>query len=303
MPARTVVSLAHDTLREVRGQATYYDARKAIENALNWIDAQTNWEFLHKESLINVEPPYSTGTVSVTAGTTAVTGSATVWSASWAYKTIKLANRQLPYAVASFGSATALTLGSALSGSANITAGTYQIYQRRYALPTDCEPGRDLFIRGPQTTGSRGGGVIPKKGRLTFDRLADPFFQSGPPMIYSDDAYDETANVATIALYPFPTVSGEYFLNYYKKLTIPLADAARIMIPEAFEMAVIKLAAAELKQRNNNQGWLALHQQGQEMVRSLFLRFGASPAYENLANESSGGPADMFAADSLLYTR
>ncbi|MGH9845207.1 MAG: hypothetical protein ACREEM_41350 [Blastocatellia bacterium] len=302
--ARTILSLSHDVLREVRGQATYYEARKAVENALNWIDALTNWEFLHKEGLINVEPTYSTGTVAVTAGATAVTGTGTVWSASWSYRAIKFADRQLPYLIASIGSATALTLASPLSGSVNITAGSYQIYQRRYALPTDCEMGRDLFIRGPRMTGTRGDGIIPKKGRLEFDREADPFFQSGPPRIYSDDAYDETNNLPTIAFHPYPTIAGEYFINYYKKLTVPQSpESARIMIPESFEAAVLMLAAAEVKQRMNHQGWLALQQQGRELVRSLFTRFGASPAYENLARADYEELPEMFGASGQLYIR
>jgi len=298
---RTILSLGSDVIREVRGQATYYEARKAIENALNWVDSQANWEFLHKETNLNVEAPYSTGTVSVTAGTTAVTGAGLVWNTGWRYKTIKFADRQMPYLIASFGSPTTLILTTALSGTANISSGDYQIYQRRYALPSDCEPGRDLFIRGPRATGPDGDGIIPKRGKLSFDKLADPHFTAGRTVYYSDDEYDQTNNVPTIALHPWPTLAGEYFLSYYTKLTVPTADGARIMIPEAFEMAVVKLAAAEIKQRNNHQGWLALQQQGQDMVRGLFLRFGASAAYETRPIVSE--PPDMFASNSILYTR
>jgi hypothetical protein len=299
MPA-TVQTLASDVLRVVRGQATYYQVRKAIEDALKWIDQQANWEFLHKETNLNVEAPYSTGTVSVTAGATAVTGAATVWSVPWKYKTIKLTDRQMPYAVASFGSAITLTLGSALSGSTNISGGTYQIYQRRYALPTDCEPGRDLFIRGPMGTGPDADGIIVKKGKLAFDRISDPRFTAGRTVYYTDDEYDQVNYVPTIAMYPFPTLAGEYFLSYYTTLTIPTLDSDRVMIPPAFEAAVVKLAAANVKLDNGSQGWLALQQQGQEMVRALFVRFGASAAYDN--RPEMGAPRDMFASDSLFYT-
>jgi hypothetical protein len=72
------------------------------------------------------------------------------------------------------------------------------------------------------------------------------------------------------------------------------------MIPPAFEAAIVKLAAANMKLDMGSQGWLALQQQGQEMVRNLFVRFGASAAYENKPTPSQ--PRGDWASDSLLYT-
>jgi hypothetical protein len=301
--ARTVLHFVSDILREVKGQATALEARQALQNALNFIDSKTNWEFLLKATNLNVEPAYSTGLVSATAGTTSVTGSGTTWSTGWTYKTIRFAARQMPYAVASFGSATSLTLGSVLSGSANIAAGGYTIYQRRYALPTDCEPGRDLFIKGTRGTGVFGEGVIVKQGRMSFETKSDYQYQSGNTSMYSDDEYDETNNLATIRLDPYPTVSGEYYLVYYKKLTVPTLDSSRIMIPEAFEMAVVKLAAAEIKQRNNMQGWLNLQTQAEGLLATLFNRFGASAAYEDQIEIAMDDWNAIYATSSLMYTK
>lgn len=297
---RTVVQFVHDILREVRGQATPLEARQGLQDALNYVDAKTNWEFLLKEKILNIQETYSTGTVSVTAGTTTVTGTGTVWSTGWQYKTIRFGDRQMPYAIASFGSGTSLTLDSALSGSSNITGGNYLIYQKRYALPTDCEPGRDLFLRGPRSVGR--GGVIHKKGRMSFEDYADPMYV-GTPTCYTDDEYDEVNNVATIRIDPYPTRAEEYKVVYYKKLTVPTADSARVMIPEAFETLLIKLAASAIKQRNNHQGWLALTAQAEEMLRALYNRFGASPAYEDIlevmdARDSIGPHAES----GLLYS-
>lgn len=299
--ARTVLHFVSDILREVKGQATPLEARQALQDALNFIDSKTNWEFLLKATNLNVEPSYSTGTVSATAGTTAVTGSGTTWSTGWKYKTIKFADRQMPYAVASFGSATSLTLDSALSGSTAISGGTYLIYQRRYALPTDCEPGRDLFIRGPRGTGYDARGVIPKKGRMGFESTLDPQYNYGPTMNYSDDEYDETNNVATIRLDPYPTASGEYYLVYYKKLTVPTTDASRIMIPEAFETAVILIGASFIKRRSNMQGWLNLRTDAESMLATLYNRFGASAAYEDAIDYAMNCDS-LYAESSLMYT-
>lgn len=297
---RTVGQFVHDILREVRGQATPLEARQALQDSLNYVDTKSNWEFLLKWKNLNVETTYSTGTVSVTAGAVAVTGASTAWSTLWRYKTIKFADRQMPYAVASFGSGTSLTLDSALSGSDNITGGRYLIFQRRYALPTDCEPGRDLFIRGPRPVGCNG--IIHKKGRLSFEIKSDPTYQTGLPYCYTDDEYDETNNVGTILIDPYPTRADEYRLVYYKKLTVPTADSARVIIPEAFETLLIKKAAAMIKQRGGQQGWLALDQQAENLILALYSRFGASPAYENILEiMDRSDSSDVYGESGLLY--
>lgn len=298
---RTVGQFVHDILREVRGQATSLEARQALQDSLNYVDSKSNWEFLIKEKNLNVEATYSTGTVAVNAGSAAVTGTLTVWDTTWKYKTIKFNDRQIPYAVASFGSPTGLTLDTVLSGSTNITGGTYLIFQRRYALPTDCEPGRDLFIRGPRPLGRDG--IIHKKGRVSFEERSDPTYQTGQPYCYTDDEYDETDNVATIRIDPYPVKAEEYKLVYYKKLTVPTADAARVIIPEAFESLLIKKSAAIIKQRGGQQGWLALDQQAEQLLQSLYNRFGASPAYENILEiMDRGAQIGVYGESGLLYT-
>jgi hypothetical protein len=300
LASRTIVQLVADVERKARGQCRSHEARQAIQNAINYVDAKANWEFLLKSAQINIQPTYSTGTVAISAGGTAVTGTGTTWSAAWVYRTIKFASRQLPYKVSSFGGVTTATLASALSGSDAITADTYVVYQQRYALPSDCEPGRDLFVRGPQGTGVKGGGIIPKIGRLSFESKYP--YSTGPVTYYTDDEYDATNNVATIKFGPaYPVASGEYQIVYYGKFTVPTTDASVTIIPEAFERILINLAVAEVIRDKGAQGWLAYQMEAEQLMNQLYNRFAASPAYLNEPDVED--VPDIAASDSLMFVR
>lgn len=300
--ARTVLNYVQDVLREVRGQATPSEARQALQNAINFVDSKGNWEFLLKSANLAIEPSYTAGLVSITAGTTGVTLSGGTWSTAWGYRDILFSARELPYAISTFPSSTSATLRDAISGSADIVSGAYTIYQARYALPADCEPGRDFFIRGPNSTGTGSDGIITKIGRLSFEHKINWHNYSGPVMHYTDDEFDETNRKATIRLFPYPTVSAEYYLVYYKKMTVPTADSAPIMVPEAFEKMLVNRAAAEVMRSKGMPGWVQLATEAEEMMRALHGRFTSSAGYDQ-SIQSPDYENAMFADSSGLYVR
>jgi hypothetical protein len=303
--SRTLQMFISDLIREVRGQATPLEAQQAIRDALSVIDSKTNWEFLIARALINTEAPYLTGAVSCTAGGTALTGSGTTWSAGWKYKSIQLKSRRLPYDV-SFSGATTGTLSSALSGIAgtnDIVADTYKVFQARYALPADCDPGKDLRLSAPQGGGQSGSGQIPKIEASRLQLKWDPLFVFSFPWYYTDDVYDEVNRVATIRFLPYPSQSGEFQLLYYKKLTIPTALGSNISLPDAFERLPILMAASQIMQNKQQTGWLEKKQMADNMLLDLYRRHAVSPAYEAPIEPDvvTPGPAE-FGMDGVLYT-
>lgn len=307
MASRTLQMLVSDVIREVRGQAKPLEAQQAVRDALDVIDSKGNWEFLVTRTLINIVAPYTTGTVAVAAGGTAVTGTGTAFTTAGgtaSYKTLKMASRQLPYEVASVGSDTALTLESPVSGTAAITTDAFSLYQMQYALPTDCEPGRDLRLKGPYGVGENGMGDIKKIGAMTFERRRQDYGVSpGGPFWYTDGPLDEVNRVATILVWPYPTASQEFRLTYYRKLTIPTTMTSNIMIPEAFERLPILLAASQIMQRSNTQGWLEKKSMAEQMMKDLYSRHAASPAYDNAVEpDDSGSYEQQFAANNTLFT-
>jgi hypothetical protein len=110
--------------------------------------------------------------------------------------------------------------------------------------------------------------------------------------------------VATIQLWPYPTAHGELRLTYYRKLTIPTTLAANIMIPEAFERLPIMLAASQIMQTKNQQGWLEKKTMAEKMMADLYARHAVSPAYETEIEPTIGGySSEIGGFDGSLYTR
>jgi hypothetical protein len=303
--ARTGLQMAADVIREARGQADMQEARQALQDAFNKIDGLANWEFMKKEVLMNFRAVYSTGHVAVSAGGTAVTGSGTVWDPTWTYQEIKFASRRLAYPVTVIGGATSLTLASALSGTAAITSDTYRLYQPRFALPTDCEPARDMRIKGPQGWGRYGDGDLSKleQGRVANRRI-DEIGAPNNPVFWTDDEFDDAAHVGTIRLWPFPTVAGEMRLTYYRKLPAPTSSSVTVL-PEAFERLPILIAASQLMRLRKQMGWQERDAEATMMLKALYARHAASPAYENRP-EPDTGEQDLpmqFGFGGRLYTR
>lgn len=90
--------------------------------------ADTNWEIHLKYKKVAKEmtaADYSTGTVSVTQNTVALTGSGTTFSTAMVGRIIKLSDG-LWYPIAAYGSATTLTLAKTYEGT-TISGGTYTI--------------------------------------------------------------------------------------------------------------------------------------------------------------------------------
>ena len=303
---RTIGMMVQDVLRETRGQATNYEARQALQDALNAIDAAANWEFLIATRLINTHAAISDGTVSVSSGTTAVTLTGGTWPtvlSPWGeYREIKFAERGMAYKVSQVTSPTTLETKYSVSGttSNHITNGSYVLFQARYPLPSDCEPGRDLTLRGPDQIGS-----LPKRERYIYDRTAFELRGGGVPEFYTDDEYDDVNGSGTIRLYPYPTTAYEIQLTYYRKMIVPDASSSIVMIPEAFERAPILAAAANIMRKKNMAGWQILRQEGGDLLRQMYNRYAVSPAYEGKIDPDDPDHMmdQLFGMDSVIYTR
>lgn len=308
MASRSVSQYVADIARETRGQVPYLECLQALRDAVNLIDSRANWEFLITRTTIPVNAPYTTGTVAVASNGLTTTLTTGTWNPGgtypWKYRSIKLASRLSPYDITSFSGSTTATLGSVLSDGTAVTADTYTIYQSRYPLPSDCEPGRDLMLSGPFGWGD-GSGKIPKVEAAGFQRQDDPQFTAGAayPSCYTDDSYDETNNVATIRLNPYPKASADLRLLYYKKMTVPASDAATIALPEAYERLAILVAGWPLKKRYDLKGWLEDKQEATNMMQDLFNRYAVSPAYEDAISPQWSDWGGPLAINSSLLDR
>lgn len=98
-----------------------------------------DWRPLLRNSSIQCSIYYNTGTVTISASSTSLTGSGTTWTsgmtATNGYK-IKFNGNDNIYTF-TYASATTATISPALSGSTDISAGSYELFRDTYSLASD----------------------------------------------------------------------------------------------------------------------------------------------------------------------
>ncbi len=115
------------------------DIRSAIHRAYNELTTIRDWGYYSVHGRIVTNPAYTTGTIGVTSGAVTLTGgsfaTAGVTAANAKHWTIRTGDRSYP--LASYSSATAVTLESAFSG-IDVTAGSpFTLFRTIYPLPSD----------------------------------------------------------------------------------------------------------------------------------------------------------------------
>lgn len=98
-----------------------------------------DWDPLVQEGFLSMTPYYNTGTATITAGSTSVTGVGTTWTSAMivadGYK-IKFAGNDNIYSFEYVG-ATSGTVSPALSEATDLTTVTYKIFRDEYSLASD----------------------------------------------------------------------------------------------------------------------------------------------------------------------
>jgi hypothetical protein len=177
------------------------------------ICARWPWNFLRsRESIITV-PDYTTGTVSVTAGGTLVTGVGTVFTTvqgNGQYY-IQFANANDWYQVAVQNSQTQVTISPGYAGSVNLSGVTYTLRKFFYSLSANCD--RICDVKNWNT---------PLKLDEMFPRDVD-FVQPNPQSSstsygFIPYGYDSSNNVQIIP-YPFPSDARLFEIKTFKRPT------------------------------------------------------------------------------------
>jgi hypothetical protein len=135
------------------------------------LPALEDWTPLIKDTTLAMTARYNTGTVAVTAGGTALTGTSTVWTASMTaangYK-IKMSSNDNIYTFTRLTNTTA-TISPALSGATDITSDSYVVYRDEYALASDF----DRFLKNGSIYVMSGGRTIDTISELPRDMFRD----------------------------------------------------------------------------------------------------------------------------------
>jgi hypothetical protein len=156
------------------------------------------WNFARGRETIYTVPDYTTGTVSISNGSTSLAGSSTVWAAvgSAVQYAVNFSNSNDWYFVSTINSNTSITLSTAFQGT-NLSGATYILRKFLYSMSSSCD--RIAEIKNWAT---------PLKLDELFLRdvdLKDPNAKStNISYSYIPYGYDASGNVQIIP-YPFPS--------------------------------------------------------------------------------------------------
>lgn len=177
-----------------------------------------DWSCLKRSSQILCSAYYITGTVSISAGNTAVTGVGTVWTSGMTAANgwkIKFAGNDNIYSF-TYASGTTATLGQALSGSTDIAGGSYILFRDTYSLASDF----DRFLINGGLDYVRGGNI--EVLMETSEDVWKSDFQMNPqiqPVRVRILGEEDSNGYKQIQLNPPPQTAIMLPYDYIKKLT------------------------------------------------------------------------------------
>lgn len=223
---------------------------QALNTAHLEIHGAYDWPWAYKETNIEVNPSYSTGTVSVADGSTTVTGSGTAWNTLWTNKRIRLdANQDWP--IASVSGAGTLVLAQPYHGTASLVEATYVIYQDVYQMPADFEPGKDLVLLQPDVRIRVR--HIPRSALETQSVVLKSLF-TNIAMGYSDQGRDSTGRFL-IRIIPPPTNTNSLRMVYKARPADFSALTDISWLPQTYQDILELVAEAEVKRTHGIPGW------------------------------------------------
>jgi hypothetical protein len=111
-------------------------AREWVSHAFRRLAERRRWSWLMKRGQFLAPAVYNTGTVTVTRGSTTVTGAATVWTALMVDRQFRIGSNPLYTIVSINVVAQTLVLDQAWGG-ATAAGSVYESYQSIFAVPTD----------------------------------------------------------------------------------------------------------------------------------------------------------------------
>lgn len=204
-----------------------------VNAAYKQINGAFNWPWLFKVGTIQTVADITTGTVSVTAGSSTVTfTSAPAMSVANQYMIQFPATSNDWYTVSSHtAAATTATLSVPFVGSASITGASYILRKVYYSLPSDMD--RLIDIRQAITYTKLGAADI-----RALDRYLPNPTATGSPLIYSMTGMD-TSKYWQITLYPTPNTIENLQLRYLQVPADLSTSTDTPMIPEKFHPLIV----------------------------------------------------------------
>jgi len=206
-----------------------------INMAQQELGGEWNWSFLWGQDIFTTVPDYTTGTVSITAGSTTGTLSV-VPSVSFEDRYIQFAGEDEWYKITSHtASTTTLAIDPAYYGAADLSGATFVIRKVYYSLDSVFSGVLDVKI-------SKDRAFLNPLQRLTSINLAALLDSTGKPSAY----YLETPasnGAPLISFYPSPDAALNVFIRGKMSLTDMTATTDTSIVPVAYHNVIVDLAS------------------------------------------------------------
>ena len=225
----------YNRLQAIAGVPTTSNAaryKEHVNDALEMIVAEHDWAFLRNaySDAFNTEAPYTTGTVSVTKGSTALTGVSTAWTALTAGAT---GLYEILLGTEVYGVSITDGTNAVLSRAATATfsGSTYTIFKRVYPLSARMRSIEAAWVL-----------VTPRWPLKVADWLEIATLNSQAPVL---TAYPERlafANIdsddtSRVILDPIPSAIQSIYYSGYQEVAALSADGTAIPLPKKFKPA------------------------------------------------------------------
>ncbi|MGA9769175.1 MAG: hypothetical protein WBV94_09050 [Blastocatellia bacterium] len=162
------------------------------------------WTRLEKSSSIQTVAIYETGTVAVTQGSTAITGTGTVWTTGMTGRRFRIDGREEFYTFTRTGNGTGTT--ERTYEGEDDGAASYRIFDNIVTLPSDLRVLESIKVPSINRD-------LDQIGREQLDQFAPARLDYGPPEVYAP--FDDSAGgLPQIELYPIPETAEGLPIRY-----------------------------------------------------------------------------------------
>lgn len=236
------------TLRQILGERLNIDEtitanatrlNRMLNLAQDSITGRYDWTFLEERDLIQTVVDKTAGTVSMTNGSTTVTGTSTAFASGDVGKFIKFEGNDDWYEVTAFTSTTALTINPSF-GQDTDTSMTYTLRKIYYSLDTDVN--RILSVKQYNTPIK-----LTQVAAGALDRAQPNITATGAPTAYALFRLDPTitsqyGTQRQLQFYPSPNDEYNIEVRYIKLLSELSGNSDISQIPQQFHDVLIDLA-------------------------------------------------------------
>lgn len=181
---------------------------------------RVSWQRLEMRSLVSLVAEYATGTVTVTNGSTAITGSGTTWAATMNGRLIRIGADQEWYEF-TYVSGTAGTLDREYVG-ASAAGASYRINKSVYALDTDVRDVQRVGLLDPETPLSR-------QTTKEIDRADLNRNTYGTPQAWALYMDQVSSPAVQIEVWPVPVLAGTLLVSYLYDPAVPTSASTELL--------------------------------------------------------------------------